>query len=83
MRHLAQVMAIVNLCPKVEMKSTAMALVAVGYDVDLTRDGDAIRAIVHEQMAPWKDKDPEAACVAGMMLYGPEGQNVPGLLDWK
>ncbi|WP_439604525.1 hypothetical protein [Shinella sp.] len=83
MRHIAQVMAITNLCSTVEMNSTAVTLVAMGNGVDLSRDGDTIRNLAREQMAPWQGKDAEAACVAGMLLYGPDGQNVPGLLDWK
>lgn len=82
-RHIAQVMATTHLCPKVEMNSTAMTLIAAGYGVDLSRDADAIRAIAREQMAAWQGKDADAACVAGMMLYGPDGQNIPGLLSWN
>lgn len=81
--HIAQAMAVAQLCPHLEVDSTMASLVAVSHDVDIGRDKQELLVQIRNQMAPWKGKPTEAACVAGLMLYGPGGANVPGLIREK
>jgi hypothetical protein len=81
--HIAQVIAVTKLCPKLAPNSAMLALVAVRYNIDFDRDQAELMKLVVEQIAPWKGKPEDAACAAGLMLYGPDGANIKDLVRVK
>lgn len=83
--HIGQVIAGAKICKKVEMVTTNMALVTVGLGVDLEDPlfAELVQDKVEETVEAWRGRDEDVACLAVMFLYGPDGQNVPGLLRWK
>lgn len=83
LKHFAQALAVAKLCDKVEVADGQAAVIAVAYGIDLNEHRSELLAEAQRQMAPWSGKGADAACVAGMLLYGPDGENVPGLLRWK
>lgn len=83
MRHIAQVTAVQKLCSKVAVNSGLVLMVAMRFGIDFERDQAEMMALVDEQTAPWDGQGEDAACTAGILLYGPEGSSVPNLLKWK
>ncbi|TRL35518.1 hypothetical protein [Rhizobium straminoryzae] len=83
LNHIAQVVAINQLCPSLEPQTGPIALMATRFGIDFKRDETELRTQVLNQMAPWTGQPTESACIAGLMLYGPNGANVPGLLKQK
>lgn len=80
-KDIAQVVAASQLCPKLHVNQVSVVLLARAHGIDFDRDQKELMAEVARQAKPWKDKSADAACVAGVMLYGPTGTNVPGLVD--
>lgn len=85
LNHIAQAQAAADICPKIETNDMMMAFIMQGFGLDFS---DAtVKAVFLEkyrqQMAPWKGVNPDAACVAGLFLYGPNGENVKGLVRMK
>lgn len=83
LNHIAQVIAVSQLCDKVTLNTTMIALLAARFGVDFERDKIELATQIANQSKPWKAEPNEAICGAGVYLYGPNGQNVPGLLALK
>lgn len=85
LRHAGEVMALEKLCSRLIVNQTALALMLVGNGADLHRSDH--KAIALEQarsdIRAWSGKDGDAACVAGMLLYGPSGSSVPGIVKLR
>jgi hypothetical protein len=81
--HLAQVMVFTNECPQFIANDVMAGLLLTAYGVDIS--AGAARALLIERYADHLDgmkaMGAELGCVAGYMLYGPEGRNVPKLLS--
>ncbi|MBV5268726.1 MAG: hypothetical protein JZU55_00880 [Afipia sp.] len=82
LNHLAQVFAAQKLCPSLEVNQGLALLIAAKFDVDFERDQTELLKQVADQAAPWKGNE-DAACVAGLLLYGPKGSSIPDLLKMK
>lgn len=82
-KDIAQVVAASQICQKLEVNKIGIVLLARTNGIDFDRDQPELMKEVAQQAAPWQGKSADAACVAGMLLYGPNGTNVPGLLDFK
>lgn len=85
MSHVGQVIAASKICSKIEVSEGATAMMMAAYQVDLSDPlvSGVVESKVRDTVAAFAGKDEDAACVAVMFLYGPGGQNVPGLLRWK
>lgn len=85
LRHAGEVMALEKLCSRLIVNQTALAFMLVGNGADLQRPDH--KAIALEQarsdIRAWSGKDGDAACVAGMLLYGPNGSSVPGIVKLR
>ncbi|WP_029554796.1 hypothetical protein [Xanthobacter sp. 91] len=83
--HIAQAQAAADICPKLETNDLVMAVIMQGFGLDFS-DATVKSAFLEkykEQIAPWKGVNPDAACIAGLLLYGPNGENVKGLVRLK
>ncbi len=80
LHHFAQAIAAANLCSRIEVNEEMIALAAVYNHIDMKAEEAALQADIRDQMQAFSGKDPELACMAGLMLYGPNGSNVPGLV---
>lgn len=81
--HIAQALAVTKLCPQAELVRGAMVMVAVANGVDFERDQQELLLQVAGQAKAFQGQAPEVACAAGKALYGPDGANVPGLLQFR
>ncbi|MDG4895590.1 hypothetical protein P9272_18630 [Mesorhizobium sp. WSM4976] len=85
MSHLGQAIAGTKICSALEISAGEVAVMLAAYKVDL---GDptvaaVIRSKVDETVSAWAGKGEDLACAGALMLYGPNGSNVPGLLRIK
>ncbi|WP_141246043.1 hypothetical protein [Mesorhizobium sp. WSM3859] len=85
MSHLGQAIAGTKICSKLEISEAEVAVMITAYKVDL---GDptvaaVIRSKVDETISAWAGKGEDLACTGALILYGPSGSNVPGLLRIK
>lgn len=85
MSHLGQAIAGTKICSKLEISEGQVAVMITAYKVDL---GDAtvaavIRSKIDETVSAWAGKGEDMACAGALILYGPSGTNVPGLLRIK
>jgi hypothetical protein len=85
LNHVGQVMAGEVVCPRVAASQSSLALIIVGHGGNLADPAQAqiVKDKARETVAAWKGKDTDAACAAVLMLYGPRGANVPGLVRAK
>lgn len=83
LNHIAQAMAGAQMCDRIELNTGTIAAIAYVHGVDIARDSQELTTQVRNQMAPFQGQDPELACVGVLMLYGPDGMNVPGLVREK
>lgn len=83
--HVGQVMAGVRICDKIQAKQGAIALLLTFFEIDLKDplQKALVESKIDDTVSVWAGRDADAACAAIMMLYGPDGQNVPGLVGWK
>lgn len=81
LHHFAQAIAAAKLCPRLSVNEKMIAAAAVFHDIDMKASEPALQEDIRSQMQEFSGKDPELACIAGLMLYGPTGTNVPGLLS--
>ena len=85
MSHVGQAIAGTEICSKLEISEAEKALIVGTYEVDL---GDptvtaVIRSKIDETVSAWAGKGEDLACAGALILYGPGGSNVPGLLRIK
>lgn len=85
MSHLGQVIASTKICSKIEVSEGAAAFMTAAYGVDLTDPlvAGVVKSKISDTVEAFAGKDEDGACVAAMLLYGPNGSNVPDLLKWK
>lgn len=83
LRHIAQAIAVEKMCTKLATNSGLLILMAVRFGIDFERDQAELLKVAAEAMEPYRDKAEDVACIAGALLYGPNGQNVPDLVKWK
>ncbi|PBC02708.1 hypothetical protein [Mesorhizobium sp. WSM3860] len=85
MSHVGQAIAGTKICPKLEINEGAMALMFADEDVKLDDPTVAavIRTKIEETVRAWDGKDEGLGCAAVLMLYGPSGAKVSGLLRFK
>lgn len=83
--HVGQVMAGEVVCPRVAASQSSLALIVAVHGGNLADPLQAriVKDKARETVAAWKGKDTDAACAAVLMLYGPRGANVPGLVRSK
>ncbi len=83
--HIGQVSAAPAICRDAEVDDTKVALLVVMAGIDLERPEHrrAIEAKMKETVAAFRGKSGDVGCAAVFMLYGPNGQNVPGLVRRK
>jgi hypothetical protein len=82
-KNIAQVFAATKICSRVEINRGPMLLAFSYYNIDFDREQNEVLAEVARQVAPWVGKPEDAACMAVLALYGPNGVNVRGLLKEK
>ncbi len=46
-------------------------------------DGELVRADARQQIADLEKEDRDGVCASGILLYGPNGLNVPGMVREK
>ncbi|TIL83118.1 MAG: hypothetical protein E5Y89_02130 [Mesorhizobium sp.] len=85
MSHLGQAIAGTKICSQLEISEGEVAVMITAYNVDL---GDptvpaVIRSKVDETISAWAGKGEGLACAGALILYGPSGSSVPGLLRIK
>ena len=85
MSHVGQAIAGTEICSKLEISEAEKALMVGTYEVDL---GDptvtaVIRSKIDETVSAWAGKGEDLACAGALILYGPGGSDVPGLLRIK
>ncbi|MCD2176823.1 hypothetical protein [Rhizobium sp. C1] len=84
MHHIATVLAIAKLCPALESDNMAGALVLTMHGIRLGGpDGELVRADARQQIADLEKEDRDGVCASGILLYGPNGLNVPGMVREK
>lgn len=83
MHHFAQAMAAAEMCDRLEVNFELMAATGLLLGIDPTRDRAKLLADASDQLDKLKASSAEAACAAGIYLYGQDGRNVPGLLRLK
>jgi len=86
MHHIASVLAVTRLCPRVEADITNLTLVAVSQGVAFDADspeGRMIAADARYQIESMKDTPVEQICMSALLRYGEGVLNVPGLLREK
>jgi hypothetical protein len=85
LNHISQVMAIELECPEYEGSTGNLALLSVGYKIDLADRATAARitSLVAEHRAGLRAAGKQIGCMVGWGLYGPGGENVKGLLRRK
>jgi hypothetical protein len=80
-----QVFAGAKMCDAIALNEMAIGALYLRFAIDL--DNREQYAIVlakgQETVEAWRGRDQSDACVGAMLLYGPDGENVPGLLRWK
>jgi hypothetical protein len=83
--HIGQVLGGQKICPRLHLQEAMISGLAVMFDLDLTasEQSSIVTAKAKETIGAWRGKDPILACAAVLMLYGPNGANVPGLLAEK
>lgn len=82
MHHLAAAIAAEKLCPTLKTDSSKAAVVMMLFGIDLSGpDGKLMKADAEQQIDSMKDMDRDAVCASGRVLYGPNGLNVPGLVN--
>lgn len=79
--HLASAMAYAKLCSRIATDKTriAMLMKMVRIEPDGT-DGDLIVFEANDLMSRLNDKSEDAICATGLLLYGPQGRNIRGLV---
>lgn len=85
LNHVGQVSAAPTICPDAEVEDEKVALLLMMAGIDLKRDEHRriIETKMRETIAALRGKDADMACAAIFLLYGPTGQNVPGLVRRK
>lgn len=83
--HLAQVLATTKYCSQLASNDTAIAMLLVGYEIDIRKRQvvDELTSKVRQHFDALKATSPEIGCRVAYALYGPGGENVPGLLTRK
>ena len=79
--HLASVMAYAQLCPRIAMDKTKAATLmkVTGVEPD-SSDGDRIVFEAKSVMSRLNGKSEDVICASGLLLYGPQGRNIRGLV---
>ena len=85
MSHLGQAIAGTKICSKLEISEGEVTVMITAYKVNLDDPTVAavIRSKVDETVSAWAGKGEDLACAGALILYGPTGSNVPGLLRIK
>ncbi|AID18386.1 hypothetical protein PPF1_73 [Rhizobium phage vB_RleM_PPF1] len=84
MHHIAQAIAAQNLCDRVEANTTMLGLVSTTMGIDINgADRELLMADTKAQIQSMKDLDKDSVCGSALLLYGPNGMNVPDLLRSK
>ncbi len=83
--HLADATAVDVLCDSLTVNELLAAASMAAYKVDLSQPkfSNRLRKRLEETIASLKGIDPDLVCLSGKVLYGENGQNVPGLLEEK
>lgn len=83
LRHAGEVLAVARMCDKLKVNEAALIIMVAGNGGDLTLADHS--KVVEEQarsdIAAWKGKGAEGACLAGLALYGPTGSSIRGLVS--
>lgn len=82
LRHAGEVMAVANMCDRLQVNEMAVSYMVLANGGDMTR-ADHMKVVTDQarsDLAAWRGKGKDAACVAGLLLYGPTGTSVPGLV---
>tara|TARA_R110002020_G_scaffold185003_1_gene382454 strand:- start:2584 stop:2922 length:339 start_codon:yes stop_codon:yes gene_type:complete len=84
--HLVDATLVGDRCPRMSLNQTMAGMIAVTYgfsaeDLGPTgRYSETMLARVTENKPLVDGMDEDAVCVMGVVLFGPDGTNVPGLL---
>ncbi len=82
----AEVYATAHLCKSLKPDYVMMAVAAKLFDVDIgkgTPDFQVLLALTQDKIAKLSENSEASVCAAGLYLYGPDGESVPGLLVKK
>lgn len=82
LNHVAQASVAERLCPTLSANSALMVATLLYNGVDITRPRDEARfkARLEHYMRELQPLRRDTFCASARFLYGPNGQNVPGLL---
>lgn len=83
--HIGQVSAAPKICSQAEVDDEKLALLVIMAGIDLKRPEYfmAIQEKMNETIAAFQGNSDDVGCAAVFLLYGPSGQNVPGLVRRK
>ncbi len=81
---IARVLVFQRLCPRIEIDMAGPVLPLMSsYGIDFDHDQREVLTEVQRQAAPWAGKSEQAICSTALTLYGPNGDNMRGLLREK
>lgn len=82
LNHMAQVSAAAAVCEDLRSNDGLVSLMLVTYGIDLAKPAIAKQAeeLAREHIAGIRAVGPQIGCRVAYALYGPAGENVPGLL---
>lgn len=85
LNHMAQVIVIENNCATLESNDTRIGLMMMVIGVDLSDPAQKkyLTERVRYHGGDLEKMDEDSICLAGVVLYGPNGLNVPGLIRKK
>ncbi|MBB3608637.1 hypothetical protein [Rhizobium sp. BK602] len=83
LKNIAQAFAAERICSRVEITKGSVVLAAAYFGIDFDRDRAELMTEITRQIDAWKGKPEDAACVAALLLYGPNGTNVRNLIHEK
>lgn len=79
--HLASAMAYAKLCPRIATDKTKSAILMKLARIEPDgADGDLIVFEANDLMSRLNGKSEDAICATGLLLYGPQGRNIRGLV---
>lgn len=84
--HIAEVMAIEKLCPKLERNTFILSMAATMYGLTAKDIGPGGRyhkklvGLIQDKQLALSAHEEDIVCMTGIMLYGENGTNVEGLL---
>ena len=83
--YVGQVSAYEQVCSriKVNLENVDRIIMINGLDLNDPLQNALAKSEAEEVIAAGRRRGEEAACASAMVIYGPMGSNVPGLLSWK